>query len=167
MFYQQIVGARVPDVVRVELGKRARSAELSAATWAHCSIPCKSGRSRCTHGSRVSPTAISGTIYVDAKHNARGRRMASAYSVRATDVATVSAPLRTRNLTCRLRTSAFSTKTMPARSARLGDLWGEMLTACATTQALVKAMRVLEQVLGTASEAAKPPRGQSRSRKGR
>ena len=108
-----------------------------------------------------------GTIYVDAMQNACGKSMASAYSVRATDAATVSAPLRTRDLTSRLRTSAFSVKTMPARSARLGDLWGEMLTACATTQALVKAMRVLEQVLGTASEAAKPPRGQSRSRKGR
>ena len=56
---------------------------------------------------------------------------------------------------------------MPSRTARLGDLWGEMLAASATTQALTKAMQVLEHVLDTASEAAKPPCGQSRSRTGR
>ena len=92
-----------------------------------------------------------GTIYVDAMQNARGKSMACAYSVRANDEAAVSAPLRERELTARLRTSAFSVKTMPARTARTGDLWGEGLAMKPTKRTLVGAMQVLEQVLDTAT----------------
>lgn len=107
-----------------------------------------------------------GTIYVDAMQNARGKSMACAYSVRAREGATVSAPLRERELTARLRTSAFSVKTMPARVARAGDVWGEALAAKTTKQALTNAMKVLEQVLDDAPAAEEPPRGQKRSRGG-
>lgn len=92
-----------------------------------------------------------GTIYVDAMQNARGKSMACAYSVRASDEASVSAPVRDRELTVRLRTSAFSVKTMPARVTRAGDLWSESLSVAMTKRALADAMQVLEQVLDTAS----------------
>ena len=56
-----------------------------------------------------------GTIYVDALQNARGKSMAGAYSVRARAEATVSAPIRERELSARLRTASFTVSTMPPR----------------------------------------------------
>ena len=48
------------------------------------------------------------SIYVDALQNARGKSMAAPYSVRARPAASVSAPLRERELTGRLRIDAFT-----------------------------------------------------------
>jgi bifunctional non-homologous end joining protein LigD len=70
-----------------------------------------------------------GTIYVDAQQNARGKSVASAYSVRERPGATVSAPLRWTELRPGLTLESFTILTMPARIARWGDLWGESLTA--------------------------------------
>ena len=108
-----------------------------------------------------------GTIYVDAMQNARGKSMACAYSVRATSGATVSAPLRVTDLTARLRNSAFSVKTMPARVMRYGDLWGDALSTRLTKQVLASARRMLELAQDEVPEAEEPPRRQNRSRKGR
>ena len=52
-----------------------------------------------------------GSIYVDALQNARGKSMAAPYSVRAKPAASVSAPLRERELTGRLRIETFTVKT--------------------------------------------------------
>ncbi|MEO7455391.1 MAG: hypothetical protein ABIY52_03965 [Gemmatimonadaceae bacterium] len=92
-----------------------------------------------------------GTIYVDAMQNARGKSMASAYSVRAKPGATVSTPLSPRELTPRLRTSTFTLRTMAARVTRKGDTWGEALAKVPTARALKQAMRALEEVLGNAA----------------
>ena len=101
-----------------------------------------------------------GTIYVDAMQNARGKSAASAYSVRAKPGATVSAPLAADELTGRLRMSGFTVKTMPARVARVGDLYGEALTRRPTTaRALVRALQVLDTTLS----ATQPRRRQKRS----
>ncbi|MEO8622433.1 MAG: hypothetical protein ABI625_15280 [bacterium] len=94
-----------------------------------------------------------GTIYVDPMQNARGKSMACAYSVRAKEEATVSAPLRERELTARLRTSSFTVKTLPTRVARIGDVWGEALAKKPSTRALTRAMRRLEQVLASEADA--------------
>jgi bifunctional non-homologous end joining protein LigD len=89
-----------------------------------------------------------GTIYVDAMQNARGKSAASAYSVRAKPGATVSAPLAGDELTGRLRLGAFTVKTMPARVARLGDLYGQALTQRPITgRALTRALQVLDATL--------------------
>lgn len=87
------------------------------------------------------------SIYVDAMQNARGKSMASAYSVRARATAPVSAPLEERELTARLRTSAFNVLTMPARIARMGDVWAAALRTRATTRTLDSAMTALENTL--------------------
>jgi bifunctional non-homologous end joining protein LigD len=101
-----------------------------------------------------------GTIYVDAMQNARGKSAASAYSVRAKPGATVSAPLAADELTARLRMSGFTVKTMPARVARVGDLYGEALTRRPTTaRALARALQVLDTTLS----ATQPRRRQKRS----
>jgi len=68
-----------------------------------------------------------GTIYVDAKQNARGKSVASAYSVRERAGAPVSAPLRWTDLRRTLRIDDFTIATMPRRLDSIGDLWGEVL----------------------------------------
>ena len=88
-----------------------------------------------------------GSIYVDAQQNARGKSMASVYSVRAKPGATVSAPLEERELAARLRTSAFTVPTMPARIARKGDIWGKTVQAPPTARTLARAMTVLDETL--------------------
>ena len=87
------------------------------------------------------------SIYVDAMQNARGKSMASVYSVRATPTASVSAPLRPRELTARLSLSAFTVKTMVTRVARTGDVWGEATAQRSTTRALTRALTALTTVL--------------------
>ncbi len=103
-----------------------------------------------------------GSIYVDAMQNARGKSMASAYSVRARAVASVSTPLAPRELTGRLRTEAFTVRTVPARVAKTGDRWGETLNRRPTARALARAMQGLEGMLA----ASRPQGGAGRSRAG-
>ena len=104
-----------------------------------------------------------GTIYVDAMQNARGKSAASAYSVRAKAGAPVSAPLAADELTARLRLDAFTVKTMPARVARVGDLYGQALAERPTTaRGLARALQVLDATLA----AMRPRRGRKRSERG-
>lgn len=88
-----------------------------------------------------------GSIYVDAMQNARGKSMASAYSVRPRPNATVSAPLAERGLTARLRTAAFTIGSMPARVARVGDLWRDAMAERPTVKMVRAAMVALERAL--------------------
>jgi bifunctional non-homologous end joining protein LigD len=62
-------------------------------------------------------------IYVDFGQNARGKTVASAYSVRARPEATVSTPLAWDELTPDLDPRDFTVRTVPARLAKVGDLW--------------------------------------------
>jgi bifunctional non-homologous end joining protein LigD len=82
-----------------------------------------------------------GTIYVDAKQNARGKSVASAYSVREHPRAPVSAPLRWNDLNPNLRIEDFTIATMPERLDKLGDLWGEALERRNTSRAIDRALR--------------------------
>jgi bifunctional non-homologous end joining protein LigD len=97
------------------------------------------------------------SIYVDALQNARGKSMAAPYSVRAKAMASVSAPLRPRELTSRLRIEAFTVRTMPARLARTGDIWGDAIATRPTARALARAMAALE----AASSTSLPRRGRA------
>ncbi len=108
-----------------------------------------------------------GTIYVDSMQNSRGKSMACAYSVRAKEGATVSAPLRDRELTSRLRPAAFTLRSMPARVARTGDLWGEALSTRPSVKTIRNAMIALEQVLDGMPATKKPQGAAKRSRRGR
>ena len=103
------------------------------------------------------------SIYVDALQNARGKSMAAPYSARAKAGASVSAPLRPRELTNRLRIDAFTVRTMPARLTRAGDLWGDAIATRPTARALARAVARLHD-----ASAAPPPRrgGTGRSRAG-
>jgi len=68
-----------------------------------------------------------GTIYVDAQQNAYGKSVVSAYAAREKPNATVSAPLRWSELKPTLRLTSFTVQTMPARVARIGDVWSSAL----------------------------------------
>ena len=102
-----------------------------------------------------------GSIYVDALQNARGKSMAAPYSVRAKPAAPVSAPLRERELTSRLRIETFTVKSMPARLTRTGDVWGDAIATRPSARALARAMATLQDV-----SAASPPR-RERTRRSR
>lgn len=103
------------------------------------------------------------SIYVDAMQNARGKSMASAYSVRAKPTATVSAPLRQRELTARLSLSAFTVKTMPGRVARTGDVWGDAMRQRPTARALTQASAALRKVLDASPISPTTPKRRSRA----
>jgi bifunctional non-homologous end joining protein LigD len=62
-------------------------------------------------------------VYVDYLQNIVGKTVASAYAVRARPGATVSTPLRWGELTARLDPSDHTIRTVPARVAKLGDMW--------------------------------------------
>jgi bifunctional non-homologous end joining protein LigD len=100
------------------------------------------------------------SIYVDALQNARGKSMAAPYSVRARAAASVSAPLRPRELTSRLRIDAFTVGTMPARLTRTGDLWGDAIATRPTARVLARAVAALHD------PAAPPRRGSTGRRAG-
>jgi bifunctional non-homologous end joining protein LigD len=61
--------------------------------------------------------------------NAWGRTLASAYSLRPRPLATVSAPLSWDELDAGARIDDFDLRNMPARVARVGDLWAPLLDA--------------------------------------
>jgi bifunctional non-homologous end joining protein LigD len=137
------------------------SYETSAALALHlaeAAVAADPERATLERGIKARPK---GSIYVDALQNARGKSMAAPYSVRAKPAATVSAPLRERELTSRLRIETFTVKSMPARLARTGDLWSEAIATRPSARALARAMATLQDV-----SAAAPPR-RERTRRSR
>ena len=86
-----------------------------------------------------------GTIYVDAQQNARGKSVASAYSVRERPGATVSAPLEWSELTEKLRLEDFTIDTVPRRLEQAGDIWARAMKRR-------NAVRAIDRVLSEASK---------------
>jgi bifunctional non-homologous end joining protein LigD len=66
-----------------------------------------------------------GRVLLDYAQLAYSRPLASVYSVRPEPAATVSAPVRADELGPLLDPRSFTIKTMPARIAKLGDLWAD------------------------------------------
>ena len=62
-------------------------------------------------------------VYIDYLQNARGKTLATAYSVRATPDAGVSAPLTWREVHAWVDRGDFTLRTMPERVREAGDLW--------------------------------------------
>ena len=70
-----------------------------------------------------------GRVLVDYNQNAWGRTLASIYSVRPRPDATVSTPVTWKEVERGVRIEDFSMRNVPARVAKLGDLWKPMLAA--------------------------------------
>ena len=76
------------------------------------------------------------TVYVDYLQNVLGKSVAAAYAVRARPGATVSTPLAWTELTAKLDPRDFTIESVPARFARVGDIWSPALAARNSTAAL-------------------------------
>ena len=70
-----------------------------------------------------SPSARKGKVYLDYLQNAKGKTMASVYSIRPRPGALVSAPVRWEELTPKLSPQQFTLRTMRKRLEKEGDLW--------------------------------------------
>jgi bifunctional non-homologous end joining protein LigD len=70
-----------------------------------------------------------GRVLVDYNQNAWGRTLASIYSVRPRAEATVSTPVTWKEIDRGVRIEDFTVQNIPARIARLGDLWKPLLKA--------------------------------------
>ncbi len=68
-------------------------------------------------------------VLLDYNQNAWGRTLASIYSVRPTPVASVSTPVTWHEVTRGIRIADFRIDNVPARVARVGDLWAPLLAA--------------------------------------
>jgi bifunctional non-homologous end joining protein LigD len=70
-----------------------------------------------------------GRVLVDYNQNAWGRTLASIYSVRPRPEATVSTPVTWKEINKGVRIEDFTVMNVPARVAKLGDLWKPLLGA--------------------------------------
>jgi bifunctional non-homologous end joining protein LigD len=68
-----------------------------------------------------------GRVLVDYNQNAWGRTLASIYSPRPRPEATVSTPVTWKEIERGIRIEDFTVMNVPARAARLGDLWKPLL----------------------------------------
>jgi bifunctional non-homologous end joining protein LigD len=70
-----------------------------------------------------------GRVLVDYNQNAWGRTLASIYSVRPRPEATVSTPVTWKEIGRGIRIEDFTVGNVPARVAKLGDLWKPLLAS--------------------------------------
>jgi bifunctional non-homologous end joining protein LigD len=66
-------------------------------------------------------------VYIDFLQNRKGQTLTAPYSLRPTQEATASAPLRWGELTAKLDPKAFTIHTLPSRIKKMGDVWAGML----------------------------------------
>jgi bifunctional non-homologous end joining protein LigD len=67
-----------------------------------------------------------GRLYLDCMQNAYGKTIVAPYSLRAIDSAPVSAPLKWEEVTKKLDPKKYNLRTMPARLAKVGDLFARV-----------------------------------------
>lgn len=77
-------------------------------------------------------------VYVDALQNVMGKTLACAYSARASEYAGVSTPLSWKEIDAGVDRKDFTITTVPARIAKVGDLWEGLRTARGVDLARVK-----------------------------
>ena len=70
-----------------------------------------------------------GRVLVDYNQNAWGRTLASVYSVRPVAEASVSTPVTWEEIERGIEIADFTIRTVPARVAKVGDLWKPLLAA--------------------------------------
>lgn len=74
-----------------------------------------------------SPTKRRKKIYLDCFQNSRGQTVVAPYSVRPRSGATVSTPLLWKEVKVGLDPADFHIKSVPARIAKIGDPWADLL----------------------------------------
>jgi bifunctional non-homologous end joining protein LigD len=91
---------------------------------------------------RIVAKRPAGRVLIDVAQNAHGKPLAAAYSVRAFPKAPVSTPVLPTELKTSLKPESFNMKTLPARLAKQGDLWGAFWSS---RQRLENAIELLSQ----------------------
>jgi len=66
-----------------------------------------------------------GTVLIDTLQNAHGKPLASVYSIRPVESASVSTPISPRELTNKLRADSWNIETIAARLRQRGDIWAD------------------------------------------
>lgn len=84
------------------------------------------------------PSKRHGKIYLDYLQNREGQTLAAPYSMRPTQEATVSAPLRWSEVKKGMRPTDFTVKNMPERLKKYGDLWKPVLGPGVNLAAVIK-----------------------------
>lgn len=79
-------------------------------------------------------------IYLDFLQNREGQTLASAYSVRPTPDASISAPLHWDEVRSTLKPTDFTIKSMPKRLEKVGDLWHPVLEKGVNIATLLKSL---------------------------
>jgi bifunctional non-homologous end joining protein LigD len=69
-----------------------------------------------------------GRLYFDCYQNGYGKTMVAPYSLRGSDGAPVSAPLRWSEVSDKLDPLAYNLRTMPERLRKVGDLWNDAIS---------------------------------------
>jgi bifunctional non-homologous end joining protein LigD len=87
-----------------------------------------------------------GSVYVDHMQNARGKMLASAFTVRAERDATVSAPIPWSRVTGALRLESFTVQSVARRAAALGELWRTGMEHGNSAEAIAAAIEALGPV---------------------
>jgi bifunctional non-homologous end joining protein LigD len=70
-----------------------------------------------------------GKLYVDYGQNGEGRTIVAPYTIRARDGAVVSTPVAWDEVTEELDPRRFTIKTVPARVAKLGEMYAGVLAS--------------------------------------
>ena len=91
-----------------------------------------------------SPAARQGKIYLDYLQNAKGKTMASVYSIRPRPGAPVSTPLSWDELHPGLDPGKFTLRTMRRRLERKGDLWQNIFKQRVDMQKVLNSLKDLE-----------------------
>ncbi len=68
-------------------------------------------------------------VYIDCLQNILGKTLATAYSARASEYAGVSTPLTWEEVDAGVERHDFTIETVPARLAKVGDLWAALRKA--------------------------------------
>jgi bifunctional non-homologous end joining protein LigD len=80
-------------------------------------------------------------VYIDCLQNILGKTLASAYSARASEYAGVSTPMTWKEIEQGFDRRDFTIKTVPARLAKVGDLWAALRQAKGADLAAVTKLR--------------------------
>ena len=104
-------------------------------------------------------------IYVDFMQNSRGKTLATAYSARATEWAGASTPVTWKEIDAGFAREDFTIRTLPARLAKVGDLWAALRTGPpADLHAALERLGVSEAARGGGPERSTRSGSGSRSR---
>lgn len=90
-----------------------------------------------------SPKERQGKVYIDYLQNREAQTLAAPYSVRPVENATVSTPLSWTEVTKKLNPHKFTIATVPARLAKLGDLWKPMMGKGINLKRCVNALQAI------------------------